>query len=118
MHAGTSTQTQRRKTLPNNIVDFDVLKTVLVIIFATRDQMLCLNTTYNHSLFFFVFQVPPIDSSSSVGMKPDKLIGNIEFKNVVFRYPSRMEVPVCTILHLVLLSTNFDYNTQSILIVK
>jgi len=35
-----------------------------------------------------------IDSSSDEGQKPNEMNGMIELKNVVFRYPSRDEVPV------------------------
>ena len=41
-----------------------------------------------------VLQKPSIDSSSNAGLEPDTLTGNIEFKNVVFQYPSRPDVPV------------------------
>ncbi|KAM4702863.1 ATP-dependent translocase ABCB1-like [Rhinophrynus dorsalis] len=36
----------------------------------------------------------PIDSSSTEGHKPDRLIGNIEFKNIHFSYPSRPDIPI------------------------
>ncbi|KAM5157175.1 ATP-dependent translocase ABCB1-like isoform 1-T4 [Mantella aurantiaca] len=41
-----------------------------------------------------------IDSGSSEGHKPDKLIGHIEFKNIHFAYPSRPEVQILTGLNL------------------
>ncbi|RLN91900.1 hypothetical protein BBJ28_00018634, partial [Nothophytophthora sp. Chile5] len=37
---------------------------------------------------------PPIDSFDESGLRPDKLQGRIEFKNVHFRYPTRPEVSV------------------------
>ena len=39
-------------------------------------------------------QVPPIDSASTEGERPDHLTGNVEFRNVKFRYPARPEVVV------------------------
>ncbi|KAM5141520.1 ATP-dependent translocase ABCB1-like isoform 1-T3 [Mantella aurantiaca] len=41
-----------------------------------------------------------IDSSSNEGHKPDKLIGNIEFKNINFSYPSRPDIPILKGLNL------------------
>ncbi|XP_073533933.1 ATP-dependent translocase ABCB1-like isoform X2 [Phyllobates terribilis] len=42
----------------------------------------------------------PIDSGSSEGYKPEKLIGDIEFKNIHFAYPSRPDVQVLLGLNL------------------
>ncbi|XP_053483597.1 ATP-dependent translocase ABCB1 isoform X1 [Ictalurus furcatus] len=36
----------------------------------------------------------PIDSSSKEGHKPDRVIGDIEFKNIHFSYPSRKDVKI------------------------
>ncbi|XP_040289957.1 ATP-dependent translocase ABCB1-like [Bufo bufo] len=41
-----------------------------------------------------------IDSGSTEGYKPDKLVGNIEFKNIHFAYPSRPDVQVLKGLNL------------------
>ncbi|XP_010147784.1 PREDICTED: multidrug resistance protein 1-like [Eurypyga helias] len=41
-----------------------------------------------------------IDSSSQEGYKPDKLIGEIEFRNIHFSYPSRPDVKVLKDLNL------------------
>ncbi|NXG33987.1 MDR1 protein, partial [Dromaius novaehollandiae] len=41
-----------------------------------------------------------IDSSSQEGYKPDKLIGEIEFRNIHFNYPSRPDVKVLKGLNL------------------
>lgn len=38
--------------------------------------------------------MPSIDSSSESGEKPKELIGNIEFRNVSFNYPSRPDVSI------------------------
>ncbi|KFO71118.1 Multidrug resistance protein 1, partial [Cuculus canorus] len=42
----------------------------------------------------------PIDSSSKDGYKPDKLIGEIEFRNIHFSYPSRPDVKILKGLNL------------------
>ncbi|XP_069716416.1 ATP-binding cassette sub-family B member 5 [Phaenicophaeus curvirostris] len=42
----------------------------------------------------------PIDSSSKEGYKPDKLIGDIEFRNIHFSYPSRPDVKILKGLNL------------------
>jgi len=44
-----------------------------------------------------VLQKSLIDSSSDEGLKPDDMSGMIELKNVVFRFPSREEVPVTNV---------------------
>ena len=50
---------------------------------------------FDHSyLCTYLSQVPEIDSSSNEGDVPDTLDGNIEFKDVVFRYPGRPEVQI------------------------
>uniref|UniRef100_A0A8C3X868 ATP binding cassette subfamily B member 5 n=1 Tax=Cyanoderma ruficeps TaxID=181631 RepID=A0A8C3X868_9PASS len=41
-----------------------------------------------------------IDSSSKEGYKPDKLVGEIEFRNIHFSYPSRPDVPILKGLNL------------------
>lgn len=51
-------------------------------------------TAAGANLFQTIDRVPSIDSASLDGKKLDPLLGNISFENVVFRYPSRMEVPV------------------------
>ncbi|KAG8800378.1 GTPase-activating protein, partial [Serendipita sp. 399] len=37
---------------------------------------------------------PEIDAESTDGKKPEKILGNVEFRNVVFRYPTRPDVRV------------------------
>ncbi|XP_063781222.1 ATP-dependent translocase ABCB1-like [Pseudophryne corroboree] len=44
--------------------------------------------------------VPKIDSSSTSGFKPDKVTGDIEFRNVKFSYPSRPDIQVLKGLNL------------------
>ena len=45
-------------------------------------------------IFHVIDRVPPIDSSSSEGKEPTLMQGDIEFRNVVFNYPSRENVKV------------------------
>ena len=45
-------------------------------------------------IFRIIERVPSIDSSSEMGRQPEKMIGGISFKNVVFSYPSRAGVPI------------------------
>ncbi|XP_028631884.1 multidrug resistance protein 1B isoform X2 [Grammomys surdaster] len=53
---------------------------------------------------FEVFRIidnePSIDSFSMKGYKPDSIMGNLEFKNVHFNYPSRSEVKILKGLNL------------------
>ncbi|XP_040218089.1 ATP-dependent translocase ABCB1-like isoform X2 [Rana temporaria] len=42
----------------------------------------------------------PIDSSSNEGHKPEKLTGNIEFKNIHFSYPTRPDTQILKSLNL------------------
>jgi len=44
-----------------------------------------------------VLQKSAVDSSSDEGLKPDSMNGMIELKNVMFRYPSREQVPVINV---------------------
>ena len=46
------------------------------------------------TMILFCEQIPKIDSSSDAGKKPDKVMGNVEFRNIHFRYPSRPDVKV------------------------
>jgi ATP-binding cassette, subfamily B (MDR/TAP), member 1 len=39
-------------------------------------------------------RVPTIDSSNEGGLRPEKVIGQIELENVDFNYPSRPDVPI------------------------
>jgi len=41
------------------------------------------------NLYGIIDRVPKIDSYSKKGLKPRKVIGRIEVRNVDFRYPSR-----------------------------
>jgi len=46
------------------------------------------------NLYGIIDRVPKIDSYSQNGMKPRKVIGKIEVRNVDFKYPSRPGVKV------------------------
>ncbi|XP_014242218.1 multidrug resistance protein 1-like isoform X2 [Cimex lectularius] len=46
------------------------------------------------TIFNIIDRIPPIDSYSQDGKIPDKLVGEIEFKDVQFSYPTRTEVKV------------------------
>lgn len=47
-----------------------------------------------HSIFRIIDRVPEIDSSLDQGVKLDSIAGNINFKNVIFRYPARNDVQI------------------------
>ncbi|CAH2282375.1 multidrug resistance 1 [Pelobates cultripes] len=52
------------------------------------------------TVFNIIDTVPKIDSFSKAGNKPDKIKGDIEFKDVKFTYPSRPDVQVLKGLNL------------------
>lgn len=45
-------------------------------------------------LFATIDRIPPIDSFSDAGLRPDTVIGKITFEGVKFHYPSRPNVPI------------------------
>ena len=47
-----------------------------------------------YEVFQIIDRVPSIDSSSDSGEKPSKLVGDIEFKDIEFAYPSRPEAKI------------------------
>ncbi|XP_077431414.1 ATP-dependent translocase ABCB1-like [Vanacampus margaritifer] len=47
-----------------------------------------------HQVYSIIDSKPTIDSYSERGFKPDSVIGNVEFKDINFNYPSRPEVKV------------------------
>ncbi|KAK7886789.1 hypothetical protein WMY93_026410 [Mugilogobius chulae] len=53
--------------------------------------------------FSIIDRVPTINSFSEDGYKPDKIQGNVEFKNIHFCYPSRPDVKVGHLYNSVLL---------------
>ncbi|KAM9325016.1 ATP-dependent translocase ABCB1-like [Gastrophryne carolinensis] len=53
-----------------------------------------------YEVFHLMSKPRPIDSSSNEGHKPDKLVGNIEFKNIHFSYPTRPDIQILRGLNL------------------
>ncbi|KAL2084174.1 hypothetical protein ACEWY4_019692 [Coilia grayii] len=53
-----------------------------------------------HKVYAIIDNKPNINSSSNDGHKPDHIKGNIEFKNIHFRYPSRSDVKVLNNMNL------------------
>jgi len=51
-------------------------------------------TGAGYKMFATIERVSPIDPTSEDGFKPESLEGNIAFKKVGFRYPTRKEVKV------------------------
>ena len=52
------------------------------------------------SIFSVIDRIPNIDSLGEGGKKPKKVMGNISFSNVTFRYPARNDVQVLNGLNL------------------
>ncbi|XP_048755888.2 ATP-dependent translocase ABCB1-like isoform X2 [Ostrea edulis] len=46
------------------------------------------------TVYQLIQQVPDIDIESDEGLKPNEVVGNVELRNVKFRYPARPEVQV------------------------
>ncbi|CAJ0964426.1 unnamed protein product [Ranitomeya imitator] len=53
-----------------------------------------------YAVFNIIDNKPKIDSFSSAGFKPDKIKGDIQFRNVKFTYPSRPDIQVLKGLNL------------------
>lgn len=45
-------------------------------------------------VFETIDRVPEIDSSSKEGLVPDQCRGDVEFRNILFHYPARPDIPV------------------------
>ncbi|XP_023564472.1 multidrug resistance protein 1-like, partial [Octodon degus] len=45
-------------------------------------------------ILMIIEKVPAIDSYSTEGLKPNMLEGNVTFRDVVFKYPTRPDIPV------------------------
>uniref|UniRef100_A0A182FDS3 ABC-type xenobiotic transporter n=1 Tax=Anopheles albimanus TaxID=7167 RepID=A0A182FDS3_ANOAL len=52
------------------------------------------------TIFSVIDRVPVIDSLGDAGLRPGKVLGNIKFSNVFFRYPARNDVQVLQGLNL------------------
>ena len=57
----------------------------------------CFNGCHGNLDSCLFLQEPMIDSAMTTGLKPQTIIGNMEFRDVWFRYPSRPDVPVSLI---------------------
>lgn len=76
-----------------------VIFSIMIAAFAlgmTSDQLQAMGkaTSAASKLFEAIDRVPPIDSASPAGLRPDTIHGSISFENVSFHYPSRPEVPI------------------------
>ena len=47
-----------------------------------------------HKVYSTIDRVPTIDPDSESGLKPEKVIGEIEFKDVMFKYPTRPDITI------------------------
>lgn len=45
-------------------------------------------------IFALIARVPPIDADDTTGKTLEKVVGDLELRNVDFSYPSRRDVPV------------------------
>jgi len=45
-------------------------------------------------IFELIARVPPIDADDTTGRTLEKVVGDLELRNVDFSYPSRNDVPV------------------------
>lgn len=53
-----------------------------------------------YKVFSTIDRVPTIDPDSEEGEKPDKVVGEIEFRNVKFKYPTRPDITILKNLNL------------------
>lgn len=76
-----------------------VIFSIMIAAFAlgmTSDQLQAMGkaTSAASKLFEAIDRVPPIDSASLAGLRPETIHGSISFENVSFHYPSRPEVSI------------------------
>ena len=63
--------------------------------FSVTQPLPNMNCFKDHWLIILLFlQVPSIDTESQDGQKPAAVSGNVEFRDVKFKYPARPEVQV------------------------
>jgi len=60
-------------------------------IFLNKYYSLFIN---GQTIFSVIDRIPPIDSSSTAGLRPNKAEGRISFDKVHFTYPSRPDVKI------------------------
>ncbi|KAM4028835.1 ATP-dependent translocase ABCB1-like [Anomaloglossus baeobatrachus] len=82
-----------------------VFFSVLIVAFSVGNALLHLDSINNargaaFEIYKTINKHRPIDSGSLDGYKPEKLIGNIEFKNINFAYPTRPDTQVLIGLNL------------------
>ncbi|CAO3617631.1 unnamed protein product [Cunninghamella echinulata] len=53
-----------------------------------------------YKIFATIDRVPEIDSDMKGGLTPEKIVGEIEFKDIKFSYPTRPDVPIIKKLNL------------------
>ncbi|CAD5117027.1 DgyrCDS5856 [Dimorphilus gyrociliatus] len=51
-------------------------------------------------IYKIIDTIPPIDSSSTAGERPARIVGRVTFENIWFKYPSRPDVPILNGLNL------------------
>eukprot|EP00621_Florenciella_sp_RCC1693_P000340 CAMPEP_0182553406 /NCGR_PEP_ID=MMETSP1323-20130603/49466_1 /TAXON_ID=236787 /ORGANISM="Florenciella parvula, Strain RCC1693" /LENGTH=1365 /DNA_ID=CAMNT_0024765121 /DNA_START=47 /DNA_END=4144 /DNA_ORIENTATION=- len=61
---------------------------------ANSIQAIIKGRAAGHHLFTVIDRIPPIDSSSTEGLKPESCTGTVELRDVHFHYPSRPDVPI------------------------
>lgn len=88
--------------------------TLMIILFCVLDAIQSFGMSSPHieafsmakpaaqSILSIIGRESKIDPLSKHGTKPSNIRGNIEFKNVHFRYPARMDVPILNGLNLVI----------------
>jgi ATP-binding cassette subfamily B (MDR/TAP) protein 1 len=53
-----------------------------------------------YKIYSTIDRVPEIDADSTEGLAPEKAVGNIEFKDVMFKYPTRPDITILKQLNL------------------
>lgn len=77
----------------------NVVFAILIASFSIAQLPTLIEATANargaaSKLFATIDRVPPIDSASPGGLKPEKVEGTITLENVQFNYPARPDVPI------------------------
>ncbi|CAL1536091.1 unnamed protein product, partial [Lymnaea stagnalis] len=83
----------------SQMMTVSILLCLIKICMYTIEQII---NIFNDTSPFICLQKSTIDSSSTEGLTPQTMSGTIEFKNVTFAYPSRLEVKVLNDLNLTL----------------
>jgi ATP-binding cassette subfamily B (MDR/TAP) protein 1 len=72
---------------------------ILIGVFSLGNAGSLIDTITNarvaaYEIFNIIDRTPPIDSLSTAGEQPKELVGDIEFDNVAFKYPARIEAKI------------------------